>query len=104
MVATHRSFRHELDPIAAVKTFRGDLHGWPASGYADEVSTDVKDWNIHGYSHYLDNLIVHLRLFERLWPREAWASTSRWRDWHVSTRRGPTIGPTDIPASHWSCC
>ena len=74
MVATHRSFRHELDPIAAVKTFRGDSHGWPASGYADEVATDVKDWNVHGYPHYLDNPIVHLRLFERLWPREAWAT------------------------------
>jgi len=73
MVAAHFSFRHELDPIAAVRTFRGDLHGWPASGYRDEAATDVKDWNVHGYLHYLDNPIVHLRLFERLWPREAWA-------------------------------
>jgi len=74
MVGSYFSFRHELDPVAAVKTFRGDQHGWPASGYQDEVTKEVKDWNVHGYSHYLDNPVVHLRLFERLWPRENWAS------------------------------
>ncbi len=72
MTAAYFSFRHELDPIAAVKTFRGDLHGWPASGYRDEVAIDVKDWNVHGYSHYMDNPIAHLRLFERIWPTEPW--------------------------------
>lgn len=72
MTAAYFSFRHELDPIAAVKTFRADLHDWPANGYRDEVAIDVKDWNVHGYSHYLDNPICHLRLFERLWPNEAW--------------------------------
>lgn len=74
MTAMAFSFRHELDPIAAVKTFRGDLHGWPASGYHDEVAIDVKDWNVHGYTHYLDNPISHLRLFGRLWPTEPWAT------------------------------
>lgn len=73
MTAAYFSFRHELDPIAVVKTFRGDMHGWPASAYRDEVAVDVKDWNVHGYDHYLDNPIAHLRLFERLWPRESWA-------------------------------
>jgi hypothetical protein len=72
MTAEYFSFRHELDPIAAVKTFRGDLNEWPPIGYRDEVAIDVKDWNVHGYSHYLDNPIVHLRLFERLWPTEPW--------------------------------
>lgn len=67
------SFRHELDPIAAVKAFRGDLHGWPAAGYRDEVTIDVKDWNLHGAAHYAANPVVHLRLFERLWPTEPWA-------------------------------
>jgi hypothetical protein len=72
MTAAYFSFRHELDPIATVKTFRGDLHGWPTSAYRDEVAVDVKDWNVHGYSHYTDNPIAHLRLFERLWPTEPW--------------------------------
>ena len=72
MTAAHFSFRHELDPIAAVKVFRGDQHGWPAEGYRDTVTIDVKDWNVHGYTHYVDNPLVHLRLFERLWPREDW--------------------------------
>lgn len=74
MTAMQYSYRHELDPIAAVKAFRGDLHGWPASGYHDEVPIDVKDWNVHGYSHYVDNPITHLRLFQRLWPKEPWAA------------------------------
>lgn len=74
MTSAYFSFRHELDPIAEiVKTFRGDEHGWPANGYRDEVTIDVKDWNVHGYDHYLDNPTTHLRLFERLWPTEAWS-------------------------------
>jgi hypothetical protein len=72
MTSAYFSFRHELDPIANTKTFRGDLNGWPSSGYLDEVPIDVKDWNVHGYTHYLDNPLAHLRLFERLWPREPW--------------------------------
>jgi len=75
MTEAYFSFRHELDPIAEiVRTFRGDHHGWPANGYRDEVAIDVKDWNVHGFTHYLDNPIAHLRLFERLWPNEDWAS------------------------------
>jgi hypothetical protein len=75
LTAAHFSFRHELDPIVeVVKTFRGDLHGWPADSYRDEVAIDVKDWNVHGYTQYLDNPITHLRLFERLWPNESWES------------------------------
>jgi hypothetical protein len=74
MTAAYFSFRHELDPIAEiVRTFRGDHNGWPANGYRDEVAIDVKDWNVHGFTHYLDNPIAHLRLFERLWPNEDWA-------------------------------
>ena len=74
MTSAQFSFRHELDPIAeVVKTFRGDEHGWPAKGYRDEVTLDVKDWNVHGYDHYLANPVTHLRLFERLWPTEPWA-------------------------------
>lgn len=75
MTAAYFSFRHELDPIAEiVRTFRGDDHGWPANGYRDEVAIDVKDWNVHDFTHYLDNPIAHLRLFERLWPNENWAA------------------------------
>ena len=73
MTAAAFSFRHELDPVAEVlKTFRGDEHGWPADSYRDEVAIDVKDWNVHAYTHYLDNPITHLRLFERLWDGEPW--------------------------------
>src|SRR5690242_8334107 len=75
MTSAYFSFRHELDPIAEiVRTFRGDQHGWPANGYRDEVAIDVKDWNVHDFTHYLDNPIAHLRLFERLWPNEDWTS------------------------------
>jgi hypothetical protein len=75
MTGGYLSFRHELDPIAEiVKTFRGDHHGWPADSYVDEVTIDVKDWNVHGFTHYLDNPVTHLRLFERLWPNEPWAA------------------------------
>jgi hypothetical protein len=90
MTSAHFSFRHELDPIAEiVRPFRADEHGWPASAYRDAVTIDVKDWNVHGYSHYLDNPSVHLRLFERLWPTEAWA-----------TRRDPAmIAYRDTPGT-----
>lgn len=75
MTAAYFSFRHELDPIVEiVRTFRADTHGWPANAYRDEVAIDVKDWNVHDFTHYLDNPIAHLRLFERLWPNEDWAS------------------------------
>ena len=75
MTGAYFSFRHELDPIAEiVKTFRGDEHGWPAKSYRDEVTIDVKDWNVHGYDHYLGNPLAHLRLFERLWPTETWSA------------------------------
>jgi len=67
-----RSFRHELDPIATVHPFRGDLNGWPSLQYRDEVPVEVKDWNVHGYTHYLDNPMVHLTLFERMWDNENW--------------------------------
>lgn len=68
------SARHELDPITFVRTFRGDLNAWPPDGYHDEVLTDVTDWNVHGYLHYLDNPETHLRLFERLWKSAKWNS------------------------------
>jgi hypothetical protein len=74
MTAAYFSYRHQLDPIAAVKPFDGAVHGWPASEYLGSVPTEVKDWNVHGYSHYLDHPDAHLRLFERLWPRENWAA------------------------------
>ena len=93
MTAMHYSFRHELDPIAAVKTFRGDLHGWPASGYHDEVPIDVKDWNVHGYDHYLENPVTHLRLFERLWPQEPWAQR---RDGAIQTYKDTPGTPCPV--------
>jgi hypothetical protein len=74
MTEAYYSFRHELDPIAAVHAFRADQNGWPSSGYKDSIPIDVKDWNVHGYSHYLDNPTVHFRLFERMWTNEDWAS------------------------------
>jgi hypothetical protein len=74
LTEAYYSFRHELDPIAAVHPFRGDQNGWPASGYRDSIPIDVKDWNVHGFTHYLDNPSVHFRLFERLWAGEDWAS------------------------------
>jgi hypothetical protein len=73
LTEAYYSFRHELDPIAAVHPFRGDQNGWPSSGYKDGIPIDVKDWNVHGYSHYFDNPIVHFRLFERIWVGENWA-------------------------------
>ena len=68
MTQAYLSFRHELDPIAAVKAFDALTHGWPSEDYHGQVVFDVKDWNVHGYTHYLDNPAVHFPLFNRLWP------------------------------------
>jgi hypothetical protein len=68
MTQAHFSFRHELDPIAAVKAFDGVSHGWPARDHRSQVVFEVKDWNVHGYTHYLDNPAAHFPLLDRLWP------------------------------------
>ena len=89
ITAAYISIRHELDPIAAVKTFRGDENGWPPTGYQDDVLVDLKKWDPHGYTHYLDNPDAHLRLFQRLWPAEAW--NDRWDDAVVRYRNAPGV-------------
>ncbi|MBK8057876.1 MAG: hypothetical protein IPK33_08360 [Gemmatimonadetes bacterium] len=68
--------RHDVDPIPAVKPFDAEKHGWPVDGWDEEVLVDIKEWNVHGYTHYLDNPDAHLQLFERVWPTIDWAS--RW--------------------------
>ena len=67
MTRAYYSFRHELDPIAAVKAFAAEKNGWPATDYFGDVFKDVKDWNVHGYTHYTDHPGVHYRLMHRMW-------------------------------------
>ena len=50
---------------------------------------DLKKWDPHGYTHYLDNPDAHLRLFQRLWPAEAW--NDRWDDAVVRYRNAPGV-------------
>lgn len=51
------SHRHLLDPFLFPKTFQP--FGWP-SEYRGETLEHFRDWNIHGFSHYLDHPRVHV--------------------------------------------
>lgn len=66
------SFRHECDPFTCVRQFRGDKSGWSGGGYADDVTKCIKEWNVHGFVHYLNDPQTHMELFRRLWPVEPW--------------------------------
>jgi hypothetical protein len=68
MTQAYLTFRHELDPIAAVDAFDALAHGWPSRDYRAQVVVEMKDWNVHDYLHYLDNPTVHFPLLDRLWP------------------------------------
>jgi hypothetical protein len=49
------NFRHRFDPIPAFRPFRAD---W-GDGYHYQRVQHFRDWNIHGFTHYLEHPAVH---------------------------------------------
>lgn len=63
------NFRHELDPICAVWRFAPEH--FARSHYHHRDLTHYRDWNIHGFTHYLDNPRVHVHLINQVLSRPA---------------------------------
>lgn len=55
-----RSYSHRLDPFCIPKRFAPE--GWDRRFNRVEVVDHFRDWNIHGWGHYLDSPRVHIRL------------------------------------------
>lgn len=49
------NFRHRFDPIPAFRPFRSE---W-SDGYHYQKVQHFRDWNIHGFTHYLEHPAVH---------------------------------------------
>lgn len=58
------NYAHELDPVCAVWRFAPE-HFSPRH-YHHDVLRHYRDWNIHDFSHYLDNPRVHVHLINQL--------------------------------------
>lgn len=64
-----RSVSHELDPICIPRRF--DPVGWSVR-YNQILALDhLRDWNVHGWTHYLDNPRVHVPLLNLALGRNA---------------------------------
>jgi hypothetical protein len=109
----YASFRHSLDPIAAVRAFTPA--GW-GSRFMPVSVEHLLEWNVHGLEHHLRHPDVHVPILNRLldfpspgnstampWPTcGRWDRTAAWRWWTVSVRssaRRATWSPW--PATRW---
>ncbi len=63
------NFRHELDPVCAVWRFAPEH--FARSHYHHRDLTHYRDWNLHGFTHYLDNPRVHVHLINQILSRHA---------------------------------
>lgn len=58
------NFRHEWDPICIPKPFEPE--GWPDQFNRFRTLSHFRDWDVHGFAHYLDNPRVHVPLLNTL--------------------------------------
>ena len=56
-------YRHELDPIVVARTF--EPSGW-GDLFTGALVRHYRDWDIHGFAHYLDNPRVHVPILNSL--------------------------------------
>jgi len=61
----YHNFRHVLDPFTWVRRFAPV--GWGA-GYQEAAVEHFKEFNVHGFTHYLDHPAVHVPVLNRLVP------------------------------------
>ena len=57
------NFRHELDPVPFPRMF--DPVGW-GSAFQSILVRHYRDWDIHGFKHYLDNPRIHIPILRAL--------------------------------------
>ena len=60
------NFRHGLDPFTLVKPFRPT--NWGGGYYTPEADLQhiAADWNVHGFTHFLDHPAVHVPILNAL--------------------------------------
>ncbi len=58
------NYRHRFDPIPAARAFLPPV--WGQDYHASENLTHFRDFNIHGFEHYLDHPAVHIPLIKGL--------------------------------------
>lgn len=62
------NYRHELDPVPGVRAF--EPSGW-GDLFTGEVVRHYRDWDIHGFTHYLDNPRVHVPILNSITRTDA---------------------------------
>lgn len=64
MCSQFMSFGHKWDPVALVKGYAPDNRDsrWPAAHNTLAEVAHFRDFNVHGFEHYLDNPRVHVPL------------------------------------------
>lgn len=64
MCSQFLSWGHKWDPVALVKAYAPDPFDarWPANFNTIGEIAHFRDWNVHGFEHYLDNPRVHVPL------------------------------------------
>jgi predicted glycoside hydrolase/deacetylase ChbG (UPF0249 family) len=77
----YETFRHELDPFAAIDPFKPPGAWFPQNIPKDEVygeftiqAQDFQDFNVHGFSHYLSHPEVHVPIIRTLCQGDQWVS------------------------------
>ncbi len=90
------NFRHELDPICLVRRF--DPQHFSTRGYIHRTLEHYRDWNLHGFEHYLDHPRVHIPLLNMAMGRNI-VSSSQART-AIDNRTYPQFGGKfkDVPA------
>jgi hypothetical protein len=67
-VRRYFDFRHAFDPIPAVRSF-GPV-GWGSRFEAVTGLDHLREFNVHGYEHYLDNPRVHIPILKAVFGRK----------------------------------
>ena len=62
------NIRHELDPFPAPRPFKPK---WGGDDFVQIETTAVRDFNVHGFDHYLNDPRVHIPIFRALFGFEA---------------------------------
>ncbi len=60
----YHTYKHDYDPFTWPKEYNPPWKD--ESGYTNQPISSIGDWNTHSLTHYLDNPLVHIPIFERL--------------------------------------
>ena len=87
------NFRHARDPFTLVKPFRPTK--WGSDYYTPEKDLDhiAADWNVHGFTHFLDHPAVHVPILNALLAKQELIVTAEELPAIVNNFKVPSLPP-----------